>query len=267
MKTSERPSKQANIPDSLHHRLHMYALAASAAGVTMLALAPLGEAEIIYKRTHVHIGQRTSYSLDVNGDGIGDFTIGVGQGSSSGAFVIPGQTGNEVVNSAGRNGSYYAAALGAGYVIGSNAKFGPPPPRRKGWYMFRWFFSTPKYGYCWGPWGFPWGAKNGYVGMKFMISGEVHYGWARFGAICGLHHQYVNLVGYAYETIPNQPIVAGQKKGALENESLNNEPAPLTDQVPMPASLGMLAKGGRALPLWKRNQQEAGDVTHHAEGN
>jgi hypothetical protein len=55
MKTSQRPSKQVHVRDSLHQHLHVYALAASAAGVSMLALAQPGEAEIIYTPANVSI--------------------------------------------------------------------------------------------------------------------------------------------------------------------------------------------------------------------
>jgi hypothetical protein len=236
MKRPLSSRRAANVSDSLRQRLHVYAVAASAAGVTMFALAPPGEAEIIYKRTHVHIGFDSSYSLDVNGDGMLDFTIGLGRGTSSGAFALPAQTGNEVVLSAG---NYFAAALTTGAVIGSGANFGPPTFFNQ-WWMFEWYFPSAHFGTCWGPWAVQ---RNGYLGMKFMISGEVHYGWARFGAICGLHHKYVNLVGYAYESIPNQSIVAGKKKGALEDESLNNEPEQRTESVSTPGSLGVLALG------------------------
>jgi hypothetical protein len=70
--------------------------------------------------------------------------------------------------------------------------------------------------------------QNRYLGLKFLISGEVHYGWARLSETCGWLDLEENLTGYAYETIPNQPIKAGQEQG--------------TDE-PGPDSLGMLARG------------------------
>ena len=62
MKTSERPSKQAHVRDSLHQHLHMYALAASAAGVTMLALAQSSEAEIIYTAAETTLVRATIWT-------------------------------------------------------------------------------------------------------------------------------------------------------------------------------------------------------------
>jgi hypothetical protein len=48
MNRSRAPSK---LSDSVHHQLNMYALAASAAGVGILALAQTAEAKIIYTPT------------------------------------------------------------------------------------------------------------------------------------------------------------------------------------------------------------------------
>jgi hypothetical protein len=72
------------------------------------------------------------------------------------------------------------------------------------------------------------------LGLKFVIHGKVHYGWARFSVTLGHHRQYDDvsgtLTGYAYETIPNKPIIAGQITG----------PDVITVQ---PETLGELAHG------------------------
>ena len=46
---SSRPRKTADLPDSIHQQLSMYAIAAGAAGVGVLAMAQSVEAKIIYK--------------------------------------------------------------------------------------------------------------------------------------------------------------------------------------------------------------------------
>jgi hypothetical protein len=75
MNTPSGPRKTANLSESANHQLHMYALAARAAGVGVLALAQSTEAKIIYTQTHVVIGTNHIYSLDLNHDGIADFKI------------------------------------------------------------------------------------------------------------------------------------------------------------------------------------------------
>jgi hypothetical protein len=49
MKRSLHPARTpARLSDSLHHRLNVYALAASAAGMGLLALARPAEGKIVY---------------------------------------------------------------------------------------------------------------------------------------------------------------------------------------------------------------------------
>jgi hypothetical protein len=70
----KRPARvTSRLPVSLHHRLNAYALAASAAGVGVLALTPAAEARIVYTKTHKSIGVNTIFRLDLNHDGITDF--------------------------------------------------------------------------------------------------------------------------------------------------------------------------------------------------
>src|SRR5580692_11533978 len=75
MKRSFRPRKTAHLSDSVLHQLNLYALAASAAGVGVLALAQSAEAKIVYTKTHVVIGTNNIYELDLNHDGLADFKI------------------------------------------------------------------------------------------------------------------------------------------------------------------------------------------------
>ena len=46
MKRLPGPRRTADLSDSIHHRLNMYALAASAAGAGMLALTPPAEGKV-----------------------------------------------------------------------------------------------------------------------------------------------------------------------------------------------------------------------------
>ena len=72
MSRSTRPSK---LSDSMDRRLNMYALAAGAAGVGVLALTPPSEAKVIYTPAHIVIGAGQTYKLDLNHDGIVDFGL------------------------------------------------------------------------------------------------------------------------------------------------------------------------------------------------
>src|SRR5206468_9629825 len=81
MKRSPRRSRSV-IAESLNKRLNYYALAASAAGVGLLSLSQPANAEIIFTPANVTTGAPGStYNLDLNNDGIPDFTIkGYGDG-------------------------------------------------------------------------------------------------------------------------------------------------------------------------------------------
>ncbi len=63
MKTSSRrPRTTSKLSDSVHHRLNMYAFAASAAGVGMLALALPAQAKVVYTKAYLSIGPNDSLS-------------------------------------------------------------------------------------------------------------------------------------------------------------------------------------------------------------
>src|ERR1039458_9779518 len=63
------------VPQSLHNSLALYALAAGATGVGVLALAQPAEGEVVYTPAHEVIGRNQSFAIDLNHDGITDFTI------------------------------------------------------------------------------------------------------------------------------------------------------------------------------------------------
>jgi len=76
MKRSSRPRTTAKLSESLHQRLNLYAIAAGAAAVSVLASARPAVAKIVYTPAHVRIGAfDLAYTLDLNHDGHGDFIL------------------------------------------------------------------------------------------------------------------------------------------------------------------------------------------------
>jgi hypothetical protein len=76
VKHSRRSSRVlSSLSDSVHLRLNMYALAASAAGVGALVLARPSEAEIVYTPAQVTIRINKTIPLDLNHDGKTDFRL------------------------------------------------------------------------------------------------------------------------------------------------------------------------------------------------
>ncbi len=253
MKHPSGPRKTANLSKSIHHQLNAYAITAGAAGVSLLALAQPAEAKIVYTPAHIRIAQNGSIQLDLNHDGIPDFTItsfyrqfttftylamlGVG----------PAQNSHNEIWGIQSVGIWWAAALSKNVRIGSNAAFQPASILYLG-------DVGRDYNRLYG--GGPWiGNKRAYLGLKFQISGKIHYGWARLDITAQLSgplmHPLIQatLTGYAYETIPGKSIKAGQTKGP--DDIVESPDAALTVE---PATLGRLALGAQGIALLRRKE-------------
>src|ERR1700689_3705424 len=217
MKTSPSSLKPVNLSDSLYQHLHMYALAASAAGVSVLALAQPAEAEIVYTPANVTIGINQEYGLDLNNDGIVDFTI-----KAIGKYFEPVTYINALFVQHAQKGNKVAAHLASGLYSGGGFRFayalssGTPISQQARHFSaaratMTWVCECDAGGSYRGSWlshSSHQPLSNRYLGFQFKINGEVHYGWARLSATFG----GAVLTGYAYETIPDQGINAGQEQ-------------------------------------------------------
>jgi hypothetical protein len=66
MNRSRRPPrKPSKLSESIHHQLSSYALAATAAGVGVLALIQPAEGKIVYTAAHRRIGPHQTLHLDL----------------------------------------------------------------------------------------------------------------------------------------------------------------------------------------------------------
>ena len=104
---------------------------------------------------------------------------------------------------------------------------------------------------------------NRYLGLKFQINGETHFGWARMSMKFSFFQKSESVLnGYAYETQPNTPITAGQQHGEADGVRIERdvqaEPGPrsslIAPRAAQPASLGALALGAAGLALWRPEQ-------------
>ena len=221
--------KPADLSESFRHRLNDYALAASAAGVSVLALALPADGKVIYTPAHLRLGARsnTFYHLDLNHDGIKDFTLSHGYNySSTTGFLFSLVAMSPYRSNANRIAapSAYAFALRPGAKIGPAGQFSRIGFMAVGRAIGR--AGTPTYQGAWANDGK--GVRDRYVGLAFTIKESTHYGWARVSI--SKYPFAATLSGYAYETVPGKPIIAGKTKGV--------------DVVtPEPASLGELAAG------------------------
>jgi hypothetical protein len=235
MSSAPQPRKTFKISDSLNRQLNSYALVASAAGVSVLALARASEAKVVYTETHQVTHARVPLYIDLNHDGINDFVLRTIYYAGTSGFEMgldaSGCRNNAVAGKRFSDGSYFfsaASALPAGARIGSEREFPVRFPFMAVEDFKRNVRTSSGYSDL-GPWaGKGKGVSNRYLGLKFVIHGKVHYGWARLSVTLGHHRQYddvsATLTGYAYETVPNKPIIAGQTKGpdviAVQPETL-----------------------------------------------
>jgi hypothetical protein len=234
-----RSRKQRPLSESLHHRLSLYALAAVGAG----ALVQPAEAEVVYTPIYHRITTNENFPIDLNHDGVTDFTI-VNRlhRSNMQLKVLPAFGGYAVL------GRYigWAEAMLPGSMVGVNRPSGRPSSGNN---IMASFGSG---GYSAGSW---FSVSDRYLGLAFKIHGKLHYGWARLTTNWnGNLRIEATLTGFAYETEPDIPIIAGDT-GGLGEDGADASPtgemlsAPNTAQSP--ATLGALALGASALSSWR----------------
>ena len=246
---------QAN--DDVSRQMGIYALSAAAAGVSLLALASPAKAEVVITKTQLPVTHSAPVFLDLNKDGIPDFKFTNVSGRTSYFYDsfkvcadLCGMPGNEVVGGKG-NVFIYASALGRGAKIGPSDHFSTFFNGVTVEGSFGDYLSGRTEREVFGKWGND--PQNRYLGVKFRIKGAIHYGWVRLAVKSrNMLSISATITGYAYETIPNKPIVAGTAEtasvDAQTKDSVSDRGGP---------SLGMLAAGADGLTLWRRDETSA----------
>jgi hypothetical protein len=226
LSANPRQCKPANLlSPQLEKSLAAYAAAAISAGVSLMALASPSEARIVYTPANTPIPVNGGLvPLDLNHDGVADFSFSNWSYvfkccELTDAFLVqvaPATKTNAVwgrgsfhFSFQGFNGGF-ASALHRGFSVGANKSY-----FQNGRHGLVGFsidnpissFTTRTYG--------QWlQTKGRYLGLQFLIDGQVHYGWARLTVSGPQSGGFaVSLTGYAYETIPNKPIITGKTKG------------------------------------------------------
>jgi hypothetical protein len=234
-----KPHPTTRLNSKFNKSLSAYIAAAGAAGVALTAASPSAEAKVVYTPANTRLYNGT-FPIDLNNDGVADISLiaafQVYSFYRTYLHVSPG-AGNAVVGVAAG-----AAQLAWGVRIGPNVAFDPAAQLIESEWRCQSSYCSA------GAWGN--GAK-GYLGIKFQINGQTHYGWARLS----IGRLPATLTGYAYETIPNKPIIAGKRSEASESAAVR------PDEVLAPgktqASLAMLARGADSIAIWRREEEAA----------
>ena len=155
---------------------------------------------------------KSYYSLHINADAVRDFYLKLAVAYASdtwnvvdlfdglnGAAVQGYETTREVFAYARRAGAKIGPGknwFGGGDLLHRNG--GPSGTTTRG----QWWHNGT-------------GVRNHYVGLRFSVQDKNHYGWARLSTSAeGGHIVDIHLTGYAYESVPNKPIIAGHIKGS-----------------------------------------------------
>jgi hypothetical protein len=242
MTRSSASSRKSPKGFDFDRRLRAYSVAATSAGVGLLALSYPCEAKIVFTKAHRAINPNTTIKLDLNHDGIPDFsvrdTFSTSFFSSFGRLsALPLGQKNQIVGHAVSRRAY-ASALFGGAHVGPKGQFLPGTGMMAA-LSFLGGERPPGSASCTGAWA---NVTNRYLGLKFVITGKVHFGWARLNVSCSSQGSTITalLTGYAYETVPNQPIVTGREKSKDISEG---------------ATLGQLATGAGLSPWRGKNRQ------------
>jgi hypothetical protein len=140
------------------------------------------------------------FSLDMDANGTVDFSLAAGNYYFSG---IHAESENKylILPSLPPNIGGRVAALGSGYLIGSNS--GESNPEE--WFgsdnysSFIRILDTGKYGEFY--------ESHGYVGLEFDSEDGTHYGWLEIEGLT--HSSSIRIYGWAYESTSGVGIVAG----------------------------------------------------------
>ncbi len=271
------------LPEELHRRLNSYARAVGAAGVAILACSVPVDAAPVCKKLHIDLVGTGTYALNPAHQRVPPFNIAETYNNVSSLIFGWWNRGFFVPNWAGA-----IPLLGANNLpadVRSGASIGPGGNFAKG----------PSYGmlFTFGPLGngtfnhhkgnLQFGQVN-YVGFKFGVAGESHYGWVRikvtFKSRTDGKMGTMDIQGYGYEGTPNaairagqcsepeqtsvsdakpphfvgrKPVIARETKGAVDELSVRQtSPSSRTTPTPESAVLGTLALGSPGLVIWRR---------------
>jgi hypothetical protein len=233
---------KAHLNARLDKKLITYAAAAGAG----LLIAQQAEGKIVYTPANIQVhSPNYKFGLDVNHDGIRDFYF----------YLFEAPRGSEGLRISttklfphngimGTNG--FASALSSGVTVGPGQVFQSNRSLDMANDLCESFCSTS------GNWA---NAQDKYLGLRFVIQGNVHYGWVRMNVNAKSLFTTTFITGIAFETVPNQAIVTGQTQTAEVLEPRRFRPAKHSNSAHHAASLGVLAQGAQGIDLWRREEE------------
>ena len=257
---SKKSKESKKSIDTIEPRVKLYSLAAAAAGVSVLALTQASVGEVVITKKNIPLNTGGPVSIDLNKDGLADFQFSItGYRTTRSSHLHTKETVKPLTHGGLVGGPWnghpgpYASALLRGAKIGSSAHFvgGKVVIQRNSEY-------DSGAGISYGNWPFTYGGSDGtevrFLGVKFQIKGQTHYGWIRLAVGVGRKAVPGAVLGYAYETIANKRISAGNTSTSSNNARSNDAQSVEEMKKPGHPSLGMLALGAGGLAIWRRDE-------------
>lgn len=140
----------------------------------------------------------SSFELDLNGDTVVDFTI-----NGSSIQILVDANANSIVGTLGAGPYKYPFALNSNDVIDANQ-----PWESSNGQILRYKTSTGaascQYSSKWCG-----DTVDKYLGLKFIVGGNTHYGWVRLDVTVPDSMDDWVVKDFAYEATPDTPIAAG----------------------------------------------------------
>ena len=191
-------------------------------GIVFLALPAV--AKIVYTPVNVAIAGNGRISIDLNHDGIVDFTIAANEGGGwcvydntsliYGLATLFPATGNGVVAGHGT-----VAPLPSGTLVSGSDTFQTQAQIER-FHLARALHGGPpqgcvsgSQGWCVNSTGFC--NATAFMGLAFKINGQIHYGWAYLSIYVSPFSTIfkATLKGFAFETVAGQGIMTGATSG------------------------------------------------------
>ena len=204
--------------------------------VTIMMFSACANAQIVYTDVNPDstiISPSGSYYLDLNNDGISDYKIS--------SVSIHGSCSPQ--NPLGYSKAYVSdSALNTNAVVAVTSTTNPLAMNFNDSILSGLSLSTSGYlryvtggclgGTLLGVWP---NSIDRYLGLKLIVGANTYYGWARM-QVSATGNASCTIKDYAYNSIPNQPILAGQTitTGIIENSfasSINLFPNPATNNL------------------------------------
>jgi hypothetical protein len=232
-------------------QLIAYTKIALAAGVSTLAMAQPSQssASVVITNTSIPITNNHPLLLDINGDGQTDITFSMmleeGHSVLSTIMNVIPSPGNAIME--GKvGGPGYASALIRGAAISSQAQFGTSNGQSLLMEKASCVYSDKCHVH--GNW--VGNHPNRFIGIRFLINGQAHYGWARVSVRFDYDDEVIKttLTEYGYEQDAGVGVLAGE---TVDTDRKNE----LVEIGPARPILGMLAAGVDGLAMWRREDR------------